>query len=250
MMTAFAALASFCLGIAGACAGVIIAARKNGLPRASGRLSALCTALSFAIVFAALALILFPQEQIFFAKFAALYYCVFAAAGIAAGIWFRAAFPLIIVLYACYGFWMRAPLAKLFPPLERSHHIIRIDSDSVVFIDGARHEFAAPESSAETTQRGWTLVFEQYSLPQRWLVPFRAKVIRLAGAASQNNPDSVLLTAAGIESPTLFSFSKELLKSRAEQTLSLPAPEIYPAEYKIGYAMKNQNFTITLTKIF
>jgi hypothetical protein len=180
---------------------------------------------------------------------------VFAAAGIVAGIWRRTVFPLLIFLYACYGFWSRAPLVKLFPAPERAQHIIRIDSDSVIVIDGARYEFDEAEFEAGENERGWTLVFEQYALPVRWLVPFVSNFFKLAEAAPKKNTAAARITAAEIESTAMFSilktpFATELRKSCVKQTLRLPAPEIYPSEYKIDCAIKKQKFTAAPTKIF
>ena len=163
MTTACAALASFFAGITLACAGGMIRTRIAKRPRAAMRCTAFFITLSFAIVCAALAVIFFPGEHIILDKSAAPYYCAFVVAGIAAGIWQRTVLPLLVLLYACYGLWFRAPLAKLFPSPERAQHIVRLDSDAVIVIDGARYEFDA----AEERERGWMIVFEQYALPAR-----------------------------------------------------------------------------------
>ena len=255
MTTACAALASFFAGIAFACAGGVIKKRITKRPRTAMRWTAFFITLSFAIVCAALAVIFFPGERITLDKFAAPYYCAFVGAGIAAGIWRRRVLPLLVLLYACYGLWFRAPLAKLFPAPERAQHLVRMDSDTVIIIDGVRYEFDAAEFAKGENGRGWTIVFEQYALPARWLVPFPANFFRLAGAAQQKNPASLRLTTAGIEDALLFSalrtpFAKALLTNHTEQTLFLPVPEIYPAEYRIDCAIKKQKFTAMPTKIF
>lgn len=254
MTTAFAALASFFAGIALACVIMggrefFIAPRIKKCVRARRQLTAFFITLSVAAACAALAVIFFPDEQITFGKGAVPYYCAFAAAGIASGIWRRTVFPLAVLLYACYGLWSRAPLAKLFPAPERAAHIVRIDSDSVILIDDARYEFEAGEN-----ERVWTLVFEQYKMPARWLVPFPANFFRLAGVSPQKDPAPARMTAAQIKSPMPFSilktpFAEELRKSRIEQTLRLQAA-VHPAEYKIDCAIKNKKFTAAPTKIF
>jgi hypothetical protein len=237
-----AALACFFLGIALSCAGVSARARlivhESGA--AGSRFCAFCVTMSFAAVFAALAAVSLESfDSLRPGAGTLFYYAVFAALGIAAGVWYRVALPVIILLYGCYAVLSVVPPVRNFSGASRALYNIRIDSESAIVINGGRFEFAEDSD-------GFALMFETYTLPARRLVPFYSSVFRLAGAVPRGaeNP------AGEDASPMKARAANGLSASRAEVFYEIPGAEIYPVEYALDCRIKNGAMIFDLRRVF
>jgi hypothetical protein len=80
------------------------------------------------------------------------------------------------------------------------------------------------------------LVFESFALPPHWLVPFHSRMFHFAGVSSQNEQytdplDDKDLQSAIFSITHISEFSRELLVSRTEGYVIVPAQDIFPEQY-------------------
>jgi hypothetical protein len=252
MVSICAAIASVFAGAAFSCLFVIAYLRLDGQNGSFARFAAFCITMSFAVIFAALAVCLRPDDAPFSGSEAVLYHSAFFFAGIAAGTWYRIALPAIVLIYGCYAAATVVPLVKTFSGESRARYNIRIDSESVIVIDGKRIEIPESVVGGASDEDVFVLVFETYALPENRIVPFYSTMFLLAGVTPPNNPESVFrITDDFAEGDTFFLtpwFEKKLLNTRAEKLFPIPAAQIYPMEYALECRAQKQTLRFTLTR--
>jgi hypothetical protein len=228
------------------CVAVIIVARVKKSFKARGRFSACCVALSCAIISATLTVVFLPsRDALTLNTFTVVYYCIFLALGMIAGRWYTIALPIIVLAYLCYGLWASVSLTKLFPNGgQHARFVIHVESDSLTIA----------ENTYNVTGES-ILVFESFSLPPHWLVPFHSRMFRFAGVSTQDEQyiDTLAiedLKGAGFSITHISEFSREFLVSRKEDYVIVPAQDIFPVQYVFEGAMQKHEPVFTLTKVF
>jgi hypothetical protein len=259
MSTSFAVLACFFFGLALACLWVIGWSRiqvhfEKQQPKKTRRLfrrrilpsswfTAFCLTLSGSIASFTVALVFLESfDQIIFNLGTMLYYGSILVLGFISGIWYRIVLPVVILLFASYCLWSVMSLGKIFD--TESRYVIRVDSDSII-VSGDEFEVSGRCS----------LIFERFSLPQRWLIPFFPNVRRFAGVVSAGNvvqvSDSATVHTADFLSITrLPQFVHSLLGSRREEQIAIPQRGVYPAVYILETDNFDANAPFTLKKVF
>jgi hypothetical protein len=222
-----------------------------------------CVTLSVAIVAFVLALLfLTSRTEVVLDYTTLIYFGVFVLLGAIAKKWYRIMIPVLLLLYLFYALFAITSLIRFFPHPRHVNFSVQVNAESVT-VGNTEYPGIVGDCA---------LVFECYTMPSRWLVPFPLQIIRFAGIVLAEQPDAfvppqVLSPARAFTSegtplavartqPRFFSimgiplFADALFASQNEVRLNIPRQQILPAMYVANGEIQRGKPVFTLSKVF